>query len=84
MGLTAAFFAVAGLGLALPFLLIAFVPALKRFMPRKGVWMEDFSKLMGFTLMATTVWLVDVLAAQTGSDGWRINGSTDQNLTRKR
>ena len=61
------FFGVAGLGLASPFLLIAFVPALIRFLPRPGAWMEAFKQFMGFTLMATTIWLVDVLAAQTGS-----------------
>lgn len=63
------FFAVAGLGLAFPFLLVAWVPALYRFMPRPGAWMEAFKQFLGFTLMATTVWLVDVVASQTGRDG---------------
>ena len=63
------FFAVAGLGLAFPFLVIAFVPALIKVMPRPGAWMESFKQLLGFTLIATTVWLVDVLGAQTGQDG---------------
>ena len=63
------FFAVAGLGLASPFLVIAFVPAMMRFLPRPGAWMETFKQLMGFTLVATTVWLVDVLGAQIGMKG---------------
>ena len=63
------FFGVAGLGLAFPFLLIAVVPALYRFMPRPGAWMETFKHVMGFSLMATTVWLIDVLAGQVGRDG---------------
>ena len=63
------FFGVAGLGLAAPFLLIAVVPALFRFLPRPGAWMETFKHLMGFTLVATTVWLVDVFMAQTGRAG---------------
>jgi thiol:disulfide interchange protein DsbD len=63
------FFAVAGLGLASPFLLIAFSPALMRFLPRPGAWMETFKQLMGFTLIATTVWLVDVYGGLTGPDG---------------
>jgi thiol:disulfide interchange protein DsbD len=63
------FFGVAGLGLAAPFLLIAVIPALFRFLPRPGAWMETFKHLMGFTLMATTVWLVDVFMAQTGRSG---------------
>lgn len=62
------FFGVIGFGLALPFLVIAFVPALFRLMPQPGEWMITFKQLMGFTLVATTVWLVDVLAAQIGSD----------------
>ena len=62
------FFVVAALGLASPFLVIAFVPALMRFMPRPGGWMEAFKNLMGFTLMATTLWLLDVLGAQIGLD----------------
>lgn len=63
------FFSAAGLGLAAPFLLIAYVPAFARFLPKPGAWMETFKQFMGFTLIATTVWLVDVLAAQTGTDG---------------
>lgn len=63
------FFTVAGLGLASPFLVVAFVPALMRFMPRPGAWMETFKQLMGFTLIATTVWLVDVMGGLVGQDG---------------
>mgnify|MGYP003883708185 CR=1 FL=1 len=63
------FFTVAGLGLASPFLLIAFVPALMRFLPRPGAWMETFKQAMGFTLIATTVWLVDVMGGLVGQDG---------------
>jgi len=63
------FFAVAGFGLAFPFLLIAFLPGLFRYMPRPGAWMETFKQFMGFTLVATTVWLADVVASQTGREG---------------
>jgi len=63
------FFGIAGLGLAFPFLLIAFVPALIKMMPRPGAWMETFKQFMGFTLVATTIWLCDVLIAQVGRDG---------------
>jgi thiol:disulfide interchange protein len=58
------FFAVAGLGLAAPFLLIAVIPALYRLLPQPGPWMETFKQIMGFTLVATTLWLVSVLSAQ--------------------
>jgi thiol:disulfide interchange protein len=63
-----AIFATVGLGLGAPFLLVAFVPALFRFLPRPGAWMDTFKQLLGFTLIATTIWLVDVLFAQIGGD----------------
>ena len=58
------FFAVAGFGLAFPFLLIALVPALYRFLPKPGAWMDTFKQLMAFCLMATAVWLVHILSGQ--------------------
>ena len=64
-----AFFLVAGLGLASPFLVIAFAPVLIRFLPRPGPWMETFKHLMGFSLMATLVWLLTVMGAHVGLDG---------------
>ena len=55
-----------GLGLALPFLLIGFVPALARRLPKPGAWMETFKQLMAFPMYLTAAWLVSVLAAQRG------------------
>ena len=63
-----AVFAALGLGLALPFLLIGFVPALTRLLPRPGVWMETFKQAMAFPLYLTVAWLIWVLARQTGVD----------------
>ena len=63
------FFAIAGLGLAFPFLLVAFIPAFFKLLPKPGAWMETFKQILGFTLLGTTVWLVDVLGAQTGQEG---------------
>lgn len=62
------FFTVIGLGLAFPFLLVAAIPATARVMPQPGPWMITFKNLMGFTLIGTTVWLVDVLGSQTSPD----------------
>lgn len=53
-----------GLGLALPFLLVSFVPAIGKLLPRPGPWMETFKQLTGFTLLATAVWLFGTLQAQ--------------------
>lgn len=58
-----------GLGLALPFLLIAYVPALASRLPKPGAWMETLKQLLAFPMYATAAWLVSVLAAQRGHDG---------------
>ncbi len=60
-----ALFATLGLGLALPFLAIAYVPALRGRLPRPGAWMNTFRRamalLMGLTV-AALVWLASRLA----------------------
>ncbi|HEU4410984.1 MAG TPA: thioredoxin family protein [Polyangiaceae bacterium] len=62
-------FVLIGAGLALPFTLLTFVPALSRLLPRPGRWMETFKKLMGFSLLATAVWLFDVLKRLISPEG---------------
>lgn len=61
-------FAVLGLGLALPFLLIGFVPALASRLPRPGAWMETFKQVLAFPMYFTAVWLLWVLGNQRGID----------------
>ena len=61
-------FLMLGLGLALPFLLIGFVPAFARLLPRPGAWMETLKQLLAFPMYATAAWLVWVLAKQRGAD----------------
>jgi thiol:disulfide interchange protein/DsbC/DsbD-like thiol-disulfide interchange protein len=63
-----AIFTAVGFGLAFPFLVVAFVPRLYALMPRPGEWMDWFKQLLGFSLIATTIWLVGVLATQIGPD----------------
>jgi thiol:disulfide interchange protein DsbD len=65
-------FAVLGLGLALPFLLLGFFPALGAWLPRPGAWMETFKQFMAFPLYLTVVWLLWVLGRQAGVDGMGI------------
>ncbi len=62
-------FAFIGVGLASPFALFTFVPALSRRLPRPGAWMETFKKVMGFSLLATAVWLFDVLKRLISPEG---------------
>ena len=61
-------FLMLGLGLALPFLLIGFVPAFARLLPKPGAWMETLKQLLAFPMYATAAWLVWVLAKQRGAD----------------
>lgn len=58
-----------GLGLALPYLLLSFSPALLRFLPRPGPWMERFKEFLAFPLYATAAWLIWVLSQQIGPTG---------------
>ncbi len=62
-------FAALGLGLALPFLLISFFPALLRFLPKPGAWMERFKQFLAFPMYASVIWLLWVLVLQTGAGG---------------
>ncbi|MDR6841260.1 protein-disulfide reductase DsbD family protein [Pseudoxanthomonas sacheonensis] len=61
-------FAFLGLGLALPFLLIGFVPGLARRLPKPGAWMETLKHFLAFPMYLTAVWLLWVLGKQRGVD----------------
>jgi len=50
-------FTAIGLGMALPYLLIAFFPPLIKFLPKPGAWMDTFKQLLGFLLLATCVFV---------------------------
>jgi thiol:disulfide interchange protein len=62
-------FAVLGLGMALPYLVMSLWPAVARAMPRPGAWMATFKTVMAFPMLATVVWLVWILGQQTSIDG---------------
>lgn len=70
-------FAFLGLGLAAPFLLLAFVPGVQKFLPRPGAWMETFRQLLAFPMFASAVWLVWVIDRQGGSAAvaWTLAGA---------
>lgn len=63
------FFLTVGLGLTAPYIVLSSHPGWLRFLPRPGPWMETFKQLMGFLLLATTVWLLSVVGAQLGVPG---------------
>ena len=60
-----AVFAGLGLGLALPFLLLGFVPALRRRLPRPGPWMERFQRILAVPMFLTALGLAWVLGRQS-------------------
>ena len=61
-------FAAMGLGLAAPYLLASFVPAVARLLPHPGPWMMTLRQLLAFPMLATVVWLLWVLGQQTSID----------------
>ncbi|MCH8863524.1 MAG: thioredoxin family protein [Proteobacteria bacterium] len=62
-------FAGLGLGLALPYLALAYIPAIQRRFPAPGPWMVSFKEFLAFPMFATVVWLVWILETQSGALG---------------
>ena len=61
-------FAALGAGMALPYLVASWVPAVGRVLPRPGEWMVTFRRVMAFPMFAAVVWLLWVLGQQSGID----------------
>ncbi len=59
-----AIFEFLALGLAFPYLLLAFVPSAARLLPRPGVWMDRVKQVLAFPLYGAAAWLIWVLAQQ--------------------
>ena len=64
-----AVFAALGLGLALPFVLIAFVPWARRRLPRPGPWMDRLKRFLAIPMAASAVAALWLLYRQTGERG---------------
>jgi thiol:disulfide interchange protein len=67
-GIGLSVFAALGFGMALPFLLLSYLPQLSRALPKPGAWMETLKQGLAFPLYLTSVWLLWVLGRQHGSD----------------
>ena len=63
------FFTAAGLGLALPYLLVSAFPAVLKVFPKPGKWMVILQKVMGVLLLATVAWLLWIVNEQAGGMG---------------
>lgn len=61
-----------GLGIALPFLLLGFIPALRRRLPKPGAWMETMRRILSVPMFLTALALAWVLGRQAGTDGMTI------------
>lgn len=59
-----------GVGLAFPYVVLTWNPALLRLLPKPGAWMEKFKIAMGFPMLATAIWLYGVaVKAHFGTSG---------------
>ena len=63
------FFTAAGLGLALPYMLVSAFPKVLKVFPKPGAWMVRLQKVMGVLLLATVAWLLWLVNEQAGMSG---------------
>ena len=59
-----------GAGLAFPYVLLSWEPAWLKFLPKPGAWMEKFKIAMGFPMLATAVWLLNLTPIFYGKRVW--------------
>lgn len=65
----AVIFIALGFGFALPFLLIAYIPAFSRMLPKPGDWMVTFKEILAFPMFGVVVWLIWIISGQSGDSG---------------
>ena len=63
------FFTAAGIGLAMPYLLVSVFPKVLNVFPKPGIWMVYLQKVMGVLLLGTVVWLLWIVEEQAGMSG---------------
>lgn len=66
-----------GFGLALPFLLLSFVPGLQKRMPKPGAWMETLKQVFAFPMFLTAAYFLWTLGdlAGTLAVAWVVAGA---------
>jgi thiol:disulfide interchange protein DsbD len=57
-----------GLGFALPFLILGLWPKALSFLPKPGAWMLRLKQFLAFPMYGAAVWLVWVLAQESGAN----------------
>lgn len=64
-----AVFAALGFGMALPLLILCYLPALAARLPKPGVWMDNLKQFLAFPLYLSAIWLLWVFGRQTSVSG---------------
>ncbi len=64
-----AVFAALGLGLALPFLAVAFIPPLRKAIPAPGAWMRRLQRFLAIPMGATAIAALWLLYREAGQQG---------------
>jgi len=59
-------FTLLAIGLALPYIVLAYFPKLIDALPRPGKWMETFKQIMAFPLLLTVIWLLNIIGKSNG------------------
>jgi len=67
-GVTLVVFTAIGLGMALPYVLLAWFPAWRRKLPRSGPWLARLKEVLAFPLYGTVIWLAWVIGSQRDND----------------
>jgi len=58
-----------GVGFALPFAVLGWIPGLARVLPKPGPWMNRLRRILAWPMFAAAAWLAWVLAQQTAREG---------------
>lgn len=68
IGIAFIIFAGLGFGMALPFLLVGFIPALRTRLPKPGAWMITARRILSLPMFITVLGLVWILMRQANND----------------
>lgn len=74
--LLVAFYLVMGIGLSIPYLCLLVAPSLLKILPKPGAWMDRFKNVLGYSLIASCLWLLSVLQQLSGTAAvyWLLGG----------
>jgi len=68
-------FSALGVGLALPYLVVAAVPGAVSWLPKPGPWIFVLRWILSLALIATAVWLLSILASQLSTTAAAVVGA---------